>query len=126
MLRIEIFKYEEVCVEELIKKLIEFRAERDWEQFHNPKDLSISIAIEAAELMEEFQWKNKEEVAQHLKDNKERVSDEIADIMTYLLLISHDLDIDIEAAIESKMIKNAKKYPVGRCKGKSLKYTDYQ
>lgn len=110
-------------MDEIIEKLLRFRRERDWEQYHNPKDLSMSIAIEAAELMEEFQWKTKEEVQKHINDNKEAVSDEIADILTYLLLLANDLDIDVAQAIESKMKKNAQKYPVDKCKSKNTKYT---
>lgn len=110
-------------MDDLIKKLIQFRADRDWEQFHNPKDLSISIAIEAAELMEEFQWKTKEEVDLHIEKNKEKVADEIADIMTYLLLLANDLDIDFTEAINAKMKKNEKKYPIDKCKSKNTKYT---
>lgn len=110
-------------MQNLIQKLIDFRKKRDWEQFHNPKDLSMSIAIEAAELMEEFQWKTREEVDLHIKDNKEKIADEIADIMTYLLLLAHDLDIDIKGAVNSKMDKNELKYPVEKCKSKNTKYT---
>lgn len=112
-------------IKELVKKLLVFRNERDWEQFHTPKNLSISIAIEAAELMQEFQWKTTEEVRAHIADNKERVSDEIADILTYLLLLSKDLDIDPLQAVENKMIKNAAKYPIEKSKGNSTKYTDF-
>lgn len=117
------FFLKKVPMKDLIQTLIDFRRERDWEQYHNPKDLSMSIAIEAAELMQEFQWKTSSEVQEHIEKNKDMVADEIADIMTYLLLLATDLDLDMENIIRSKMSKNAKKYPIDKCKSKNTKYT---
>ncbi|WIM40333.1 nucleotide pyrophosphohydrolase [Paenibacillus sp. PK4536] len=93
----------------LIHKINEFRDERDWRQYHNPKDLAISISIEAAELLEDFQWINNEEA---LKKNKENIREEIADVLIYSLMLCSDLDLDVKQIIEEKIIKNAKKYPV--------------
>ncbi|MDN5277994.1 MAG: hypothetical protein PWR01_1959 [Clostridiales bacterium] len=110
--------------QDLLKKLRIFRQERNWEQFHKPKDLAMAAAIEAAELMQEFLWQNEEEVKQKVKQNKERYADEIADTVVYLMLLADDLGIDMYDAIENKMAKNAKKYPVEKCRGKSTKYTN--
>jgi len=108
-----------------VKALLQFRKERDWEQFHTPKNLSVSIAIEAAELMEHFQWKNDEEIADYLGTPAlEKVKEEIADIFAYLLLLSHDLDIDPNRTIQQKVKKNELKYPVEKSKGRSNKYND--
>ncbi len=109
---------------ELLKKLRIFRQERNWEKFHKPKDLAMAAAIEAAELMEEFLWKDEEEVVAKIKRDKVKIADEIADTVVYLMLLADDLDIDMYDAIEQKMHKNALKYPVEKCRGRSTKYTD--
>ena len=111
---------------DLLKQLTEFRRERDWEQFHNPKDIAISLSIEAAELLEWFQWRNKTEIKQMLETEKrEALEDEIADVAVYLSYLCHDLNIDIEQAIQRKMQKNAAKYPVDKVKGRADKYNEY-
>ncbi|KAF1080609.1 MAG: hypothetical protein GQF41_3019 [Candidatus Rifleibacterium amylolyticum] len=109
---------------ELLKKLIIFRQERNWEKFHKPKDLAMAAAIEAAELMQEFLWKSDEEVTVEVTNNKQRFADEIADTVVYLMLLADDLGIDMYEAIDSKMKKNAERYPVDKCRGKSTKYTN--
>ena len=111
---------------DLLKQLIEFRRERDWEQFHNPKDIAISLSIEAAELLEWFQWRDKTEIKQMLKtDKREALEDEIADVAVYLSYLCYDLNIDLEQAIKRKMDKNAAKYPVEKVKGRADKYNEY-
>jgi len=111
---------------ELLDRLIEFRRERDWEQFHTPKELAISLSIEASELLEWFQWKNDEEIAAKLNSNKrEALEGEVADVVAYLSYLCHDLGIDIDAAVEAKIKKNAQKYPIEKVKGRSDKYTEY-
>jgi len=111
---------------ELLERLIEFRRERDWEQFHTPKELAISLSIEASELLEWFQWKNDEEIAAKLNSNKrEALEGEVADVVAYLSYLCHDLGIDIDAAVEAKIKKNAQKYPIEKVKGRSDKYTEY-
>ncbi|ODN66308.1 nucleotide pyrophosphohydrolase [Methylophaga muralis] len=111
---------------DLLKQLIEFRRERDWEQFHNPKDIAISLSIEAAELLEWFQWRDKTEIQQMLEtDKREALEDEIADVAVYLSYLCHDLNIDLEQAIKRKMEKNAAKYPVEKVKGRADKYNEY-
>jgi|SRR5690554_3129227 len=111
---------------DLIKQLIEFRRERDWEQFHHPKDLAISLSIEAAELLEWFQWRSNAEIEQMLRsDKREALEDEIADVAVYLSYLCHDLDIDLEQAIQRKMQKNMAKYPTDKVKGRADKYNEY-
>ncbi len=109
-------------IRELTKKIIDFRDERDWKQFHNPKDLAISLVLEAGEVMEHFQWKTKEEVEEHIRTHKEDIADELADVLHYLLTLSHDLDIDLVEAEENKIQKSALKYPIEKSRGKSTKY----
>lgn len=109
---------------ELLKKLIIFRQERHWEKFHKPKDLAMAAAIEAAELMQEFLWKSEEEINIQVSQHREKFADEIADTVVYLMLLADDLGIDIYDAIEAKMKKNAERYPVDKCRGRSTKYTD--
>ena len=81
-----------ITIQELTKKIIAFRDERDWKQFHNPKDLAISLVLEAGEVMEHFQWKTKEEIEVHIRTHKEDIADELADVLHYLLILSHDLE----------------------------------
>jgi NTP pyrophosphatase (non-canonical NTP hydrolase) len=113
-----------MTIEELQKKITEFRDARDWKQFHNPKDIAISLSLEAGELMEHFQWKNKEEMAKHVKTHKKEISEEMADIFYWVLLASADMEIDLEKAFKEKMKINEKKYPVSKAKGKHTKYTE--
>lgn len=96
-------------IQNLIKKIDEFRDERDWRQYHNPKDLAISISIEAAELLEDFQWISSEE---GLKENKENIREEIADVLIYSLMLCSELNLDVKEIVEEKLEKNAKKYPI--------------
>jgi NTP pyrophosphatase (non-canonical NTP hydrolase) len=98
--------------------LIKFRDERDWEQFHNPKDLAVALSIESSELLEVFLWKNPEEA------NLEKVKEELADVFAYAILLSHHYKIDIIKIIEDKIAQNALKYPVEKAKGKSDKYNE--
>ena len=104
------------------KQIIAFRNARDWKQFHNPKDVSLSLVLEATEVMEHFQWKNKEEIESYIKTNTAQISKEIADVLYWVLLMSHDLGINPLEALEKKMVENEKKYPVEKAKGKHTKY----
>jgi NTP pyrophosphatase (non-canonical NTP hydrolase) len=108
----------------LLNKILKFRKQRDWQQFHNPKNLAISISLEAAELLENFQWKNMEESLKFALENKEKISEEIADLLIYIFYLCNDLDIDFIEAIENKISKNQKKYPIKKSKGNSLKYNE--
>lgn len=109
-----------------LKPILEFIKERDWEQFHNPKDVAISLSLEASEVLEHFQWKTPEEIEAYLKTNKDDIGDELADVLFNLLMLAHYLDIDIETAFDRKLEKNRKKYPVEKAKGSNSKYTKYQ
>lgn len=109
-------------MDKLIKVINEFRDDRDWRQFHTPKDLAISISLEASELLENFQWKDSKEA---IKENRENIQDEIADVLMYLMMLSDDLDIDLYDAIIKKIEKNKLKYPVDKSKGNNKKYTDF-
>jgi NTP pyrophosphatase (non-canonical NTP hydrolase) len=111
-------------IDQLTRAVIKFRDARDWKQFHNPKDVSISLALEAAELLEHFQWKSPKDIETHIKNNKSEISDELADVLYWVLLISHDLKIDILKALSAKLKKNARKYPVSKSKGRHTKYTE--
>jgi NTP pyrophosphatase (non-canonical NTP hydrolase) len=96
-------------IQDLTKKLNQFIDERNWRKSQNPKDLAISISIEAAELLEDFQWISSEEA---LQKNKENIKEEIADVLIYSLMLCSRLDLDVKEIIEEKMVKNAQKYPV--------------
>lgn len=110
-------------LKDLEQQIIQFRDERNWRQFHKPKDLALSLILEAAEVLEHFQWKSEEEVAEYVKTDKEGIADEMGDVLAYLLQLADALDIDLESAFVEKMKKNAKKYPVERAKGNHTKYT---
>lgn len=110
-------------LKDILERLLKFRKERDWEQFHRPKELAISIVLEAAELLEEFQWKTDKEIKKYLNEGGlENVKEEVADIAIYILLLSNDLRIDLLDAIREKLKKNEKKYPVEKAKGSAKKY----
>lgn len=95
-------------MKDLTEKINEFRDERNWRQFHNSKDLALSLSLEASELLENFQWVSAEEGAEK---NMENIKDELADVFIYGLMMADDLDIDMNEAILNKLKKNAKKYP---------------
>jgi len=105
-------------MEEVIEKLKEFRDERDWEQFHNPKDLALAINVEAGELLEEFLWKDSKEA------DKEKVKEELADVFAYAFLLADKYDFNIKEIVLDKIKKNGEKYPVNKSKGTAKKYTD--
>jgi len=109
-------------INDFINRIVAFRDARDWKQFQNPKDMSLSLVLEAAEVMEHFQWKDNKEMEEYLKTNKEHVAEELADVLYWVLLMSHDLDIDILEAANRKMDKNEIKYPVEKSKGNHIKY----
>ena len=116
----------QVTLEDLKQKMALFVRERDWEQFHTPKNISMSIAIEAAELMEHFQWltveQSKDLDAAALAD----IGEELADIVIYSLSMANFLKLDLAQTVLAKMEKNIRKYPADKVQGKSHKYTYYQ
>ena len=109
----------------LQQQVIQFRDERNWKQFHNPKDLAISISLEAAELLESFQWKSDQEIESMFEDPKvtAEISHELADVFIYLLLLSDDLRVDLYSAVKEKLEINRTKYPIEKSFGKSTKYS---
>lgn len=111
-----------IDTKDLTRRIIAFRDARDWKQFHNPKDVALSLVLEAGEVMEHFQWKNKEEMEKYVKDNKIEIGEELADVLYWILLMSHDLNIDVLDALEKKIKINENKYPVEKARGKHTKY----
>ena len=102
----------------LTEQLIKFRDERDWEQFHNPKDLALAINVEAGELLELFLWKTPEEA------NKDKVKEELADILAFALLLAEKYNFDVKDIILDKIKANGVKYPVEKAKGNAKKYNE--
>jgi len=109
-------------MQRVMARIRAFRDERDWMQFHDPKNLAVSIAIEAAELLEHFQWKDKAQSERHAAEHKESVAEEIADVAIYLLELADNLGIDLEKAILAKLEQNAEKYPIDKARGVATKY----
>ena len=105
-------------ISQLTQLLLQFRNERDWEQFHNPKDLALAINVEAGELLELFLWKNPEEA------NKEKVKEELADILAYAFLLADKYGFDIKEIVMDKIKINGEKYPVDKSKGTAKKYNE--
>ncbi|MBR06878.1 MAG: nucleotide pyrophosphohydrolase [Rickettsiales bacterium] len=105
-------------MKEVIEELIRFRNDRDWEQFHNPKDLALALTVEAGELLELFLWKQPEDA------DKNKVKEELADIFAYGLLIAEKYDFDIREIILDKIKKNGEKYPIEKAKGTAKKYNE--
>ena len=107
----------------IAQRIVAFRDQRDWKQFHTPKDMLLALTIEVAELAELMQWKSGAQLAEALEMQRSELGDELADVLYWVLLIAHDLRVDIGQAFERKMAKNESKYPVELCKGRSDKYT---
>lgn len=109
-------------IEKIIKLINEFRDERNWRQFHNAKDLALSISIESSELLELFQWKNSEEV---LTSDMKRIKEELADVLIYTLMLSDDLNLQIDEIIEKKLATNRRNYPIKKSKNNAKKYNEF-
>ncbi len=109
-------------MDKILNKIKKFRDERDWMKFHNPKDMAVSIIIEAGELLEHFQWKTNEETGSYVKSHKSEIADELADVGLYLFELADNLGIDLLKAMSRKLEKNKKKYPVSKCRGTARKY----
>ena len=109
-------------ISKILNQLKKFAIERDWEQFHTPKNLSMALSVEASELVEIFQWLRAEESISLDKKQTDAIKSEVADIAMYLLRFCSILEIDLEKAIEDKLVKNAEKYPVSLSKGNAKKY----
>jgi NTP pyrophosphatase (non-canonical NTP hydrolase) len=113
-------------LESLRDRLREFAAERDWDQYHTPKNLSMALIAEAAELIEHFQWVAGDTSHQLTDKTRCSVEEELADILIYLVRISDKLDIDLYDAVERKIVINEKKYPADKVRGSARKYTEYE
>jgi dCTP diphosphatase len=111
---------------ELARKLREFAAERDWEQFHSPKNLAMALNVEAAELLEHFQWLTQEQSSSLSPEDLAAVAQEIADIQIYLVRLSDQLGVDIGSSVEKKLAINAQKYPISKAHGSALKSTKFE
>ena len=109
--------YGNLFMKRAIKEISEFNKERDWDQFHSPENLAKSIAIEAGELLECFQWDN--------NYNKEAVCEELADVVNYCILMADKLNVNLEEMVLNKLEKNRQKYPVEKSKGNSKKYNEF-
>lgn len=105
-------------INDIMEQIVLFTQERDWDQFHNGKDLALALSIEASELNEAFLWKKPEDV------NIEKVKEELADVMNYAFLIAHKYNLDIKEIILAKLKKNAEKYPIAKAKGSAKKYNE--
>lgn len=108
----------------LTKLVLNFRSDRDWAQFHTPKELAISLIVEAGELLEIMQWKQGKSLAQTVKKKRNEIADELADCLHSILLLAHDMQIDLAKALEEKLRKSAIKYPIHKSKGRAEKYTE--
>lgn len=106
--------------EETIKQILKFRDDRNWKQFHNPKDLAISISLEAAELLEVFQWSGEDVKCE---DKKDKIKEELADVVNYCVLMADACNLDLDEIVREKIKKNDEKYPVEKAFGSKEKYT---
>jgi len=117
---------EEVALADLASRINAFAEERDWTQFHSPKNLAMAMIVEAAELAEIFQWMSETDSARLNARDQQRAAEEIADVMIYLIRIAERLDIDLFDAVQRKLTLNQEKYPASQVRGSSRKYSDYQ
>jgi NTP pyrophosphatase (non-canonical NTP hydrolase) len=111
-------------LDQIKHRLREFAAERDWDQFHSPKNLAMALIVEAAELVEHFQWLTEEQSQALSPDKLAEVEQEIADIQIYLIRLADKLGVDMEKAVNAKIELNAKKYPADKVRGKAVKYNE--
>jgi len=105
--------------------LRKFAAERDWDQFHSPKNLAIALSVEASELLEHFQWLTEAQSSALAPGKRDEVRDELADVLLYLVRLADKLDVDLVDAAQKKIAKNAQKYPASQVRGSMKKYSEY-
>ncbi len=110
-----------MITQETVDNVIKFRDDRDWKQFHNPKDLAISISLEAAELLEIFQWSAGD---LNCESKKEKIKEELADVVNYCILMADVCDLDLDEIVQAKIQRNNEKYPVEKAYGSKEKYTE--
>lgn len=110
----------------LTEQLRQFRAVRDWDQFHHPKDVAVSIVLEASELLEHFQWKDNATAEEYIKTHREEIGEEAADVFIYLIQFCDRVGIDLMDAARRKIEKSEQKYPAHKVRGSAKKYTEYE
>ena len=115
----------DISIEQLRQQIRDFASARDWDQFHSPKNLSMAMIVEAAELVEHFQWLTEEQSQSLADDKRAEVENELADIFVYLIRMADKLDIDLLDAANKKLKINAEKYPADKVRGSAKKYTEY-
>jgi NTP pyrophosphatase (non-canonical NTP hydrolase) len=111
-------------LDDLTKLVLDFREERDWKQFHNAKDMALSLSLEAGEVLELMQWRNGTELDAHLRASRERLGEELADVLGWILLLAHDQQIDLADAFAKKIELNKRKYPVEKARGSAKKWNE--
>jgi dCTP diphosphatase len=111
-------------IQDLRNKLRQFAAERDWDQFHSPKNLAMALSVEAAELLEHFQWLSDAESAAMAPEKRAKIGEELADVLLYLIRLADKLNIDLPTAAADKISVNASKYPTQKARGSNKKYTE--
>ena len=113
-------------MDKMLERILKYVHDRDWEQFHNPKDMAVNLSLEASEVLKLFLWKNPQEIKDFIKTNKDDIAKELFDVLYGVLLSAHYLDIDLFETFEKKMTENEEKYPIAKAKGSHKKYTHYQ
>lgn len=111
-------------IEHIAKRLADFARERDWEQFHSPKNIASALSVEASELLEIFQWLTEDQSKKPSREAMERVKEEVADVQLYLIRLCDLLKIDLAASVDARMAANARKYPAHKARGNSKKYSE--
>ena len=111
-------------IEGLTKRVLAHRDERDWAQFHTPKELAVSLCVESAELLSLMQWKSGRELDETVKAKHAKIRDELADVLHSVLLLASDLNVNLGDALEQKLAKDAEKYPVDKARGRNTKYNE--
>ena len=114
-----------MTLSELTLLVLRHRDERDWAQFHTPKELAVSLTVESAELLALMQWKTGEDLQRHLAARREQVEDELADCLHSMLLLASDMNVDLAEALRRKLKKDAAKYPVEKARGQAKKYNEF-
>ena len=109
-----------MLTQETVERILQFRDDRNWKQFHNPKDLAISLSLEAAELLEVFQWSGSDTSCENLQD---KIREELADVISYCVLMADVCNLDMDEIVNAKIQKNSEKYPVEKAYGNKAKYT---
>lgn len=113
-----------MTIEEITARIRTFRDERDWRQFHNPKEMAVAIAVEAGELLEHFTWKTPEQSEHSAQEKREQISEEMADVAILLFEMADNIGVNLAHSIEAKLAKNAVKYPVEKARGSNRKYNE--